>query len=253
MSAAPSSSSCPPCCALSALVKSLLSRWLFSSIGKKTVVAVTGIALLLFVTGHLVGNLTFFLGPDVINAYALKLHSLGAMLWVIRIGLLVVAALHICFAMMVWAENHKAKPQKYAVFAPMKTTVFARTMRLTGLFILAFVIFHLAHFTALVVDPSFAQLKTQLDGREVHDVYRMVVVGFSNPVVSGVYVVAMFLLAMHLSHGIPSLFQTLGVTNQRMRALYEEAGRLFAWVLFLGYVSIPLSILVFGLGKASIP
>lgn len=246
MSAAPSSSDRACGCPLS---NCPLVRWLFSSIGKKTIVALTGTALTLFVIGHLIGNCTFFLGPDAINAYAAKLKGLGPLLWIIRLSLLGIAALHIGFAVLLWAENHRANPQKYAVFAPMQTTVFARTMRLTGLFILAFVVFHLAHFTALVVDPSFATLHTTLEGREVHDVYRMVVIGFSNPVVSAVYIAAMFLLALHLSHGIPSLIQTFGITNKRLRPLYERVGRCIAWLLFLGYSAIPVSILVFGLGK----
>jgi succinate dehydrogenase / fumarate reductase cytochrome b subunit len=233
----------------SALLKLPLVGWLFSSIGKKTVVAVTGLALVLFVVGHLLGNFTIYFGPDVINAYALKLHSLGPLLWVVRLGLLAVVVLHIMFTMLVWAENRRARPQKYAVFAPMRTTVFARTMRLSGLIVLAFVIFHLAHFTAHLVDPAFASYKTDLHGKEVHDVYRMVVVGFANPLVSGFYVLALFLLAMHLSHGVSSLFQTLGVTNRLLRPLLETGARVLAWALFLGYASIPISIVVFGLGK----
>lgn len=232
-----------------ALAKLPLVAWFFSSIGKKTVVALTGTALVLFVIGHLLGNLTIYFGPDVINAYALKLHSLGPLLWVVRLGLLAVVLLHIYFTMLLWAENRKARPQKYAVSAPINTTVFARTMRLSGLIILAFVIFHLAHFTAHLVDPAYSTYTATLHGEEVHDVYRMVIVGFSNPWVSGFYVLALFLLAMHLSHGVSSLFQTLGITNRRMRPLLELGARILAWALFVGYASIPTSILLFGLGK----
>ncbi len=232
------------------LLRIPLIGWFFSSIGKKTIVALTGIALVLFATGHLVGNLTFFLGPDAINTYAVKLQSLGPLLWVIRFGLLAIVGLHIYFTMLLWMENRKARPQKYAVFAPMKTTVFARTMRLSGLFVLAFIVFHLAHFTVRVIDPAYANLHTMLHGEEVHDVYAMVVMGFSNPVISVIYVVALFLLSLHLSHGIASLFQTLGVTNKRFRPLFELAARAVAWLLFLGYSSIPLSILLLGVGKS---
>ena len=160
-------------------------RWFFSSLGKKTVVAVTGLVLVGFVTGHLLGNLTFFFGPDAMNTYAMKLQALGPLLWVVRIGLLVAVGLHIVFTMLLWKENQAATPQKYAVKAPMKTTIFARTMRLTGLIVLAFVAFHLAHFTLWLVNPAFAGYQTLLNGHEVHDVYRMVVVGFQNPFVSG--------------------------------------------------------------------
>jgi len=224
-------------------------NWLFSSLGKKVVVALTGIVLVLFVIGHLVGNLTFFLGPDAINSYAMQLRDLGPLLWVARIGLLVAAGVHIGFTMLLWKENQAARPQKYAVNAPMKTTVFARTMRLTGLIVLAFIAFHLAHFTLFLVNPSYAKLHTELKGHEVHDVFRMVVLGFSNPLVSGFYILSLALVAFHLSHGIGSLFQTLGLSNQTVRPLYENAGRLIAWALFIGYAAIPVSILFFGVGK----
>ena len=211
--------------------------------------AITGIILVSFVVGHLLGNLTIFFGPDLINAYALKLHSLGPLLWVIRLALLATVVLHIGFTMLVWKENLAARPQKYAVNAPIKTTVFARTMRLTGLIVLAFIAFHLAHFTLHLINPSYATLHTDLHGQQVHDVYRMVVLGFSNPFVSGFYILSLALVAFHLSHGIGSLFQTLGLTSQTLRPVYETAGRVVAWVLFAGYAAIPVSVLFFGLGK----
>ena len=226
-----------------------LSAWLFSSIGKKTVVALTGIVLVLFVIGHMVGNLTVFFGPDAINSYAMHLRDLGPLLWLIRCVMLGTVVLHIWFTMLLWKENLAAHPQKYAVFAPIKTTVFARTMRLTGLILLAFIVFHLAHFTLLLVDPGYASYHTNLHGIEVHDVYRMVIVGFRNPFVSIFYIISLALLAFHLSHGIGSLFQTLGVTDQKLRLLYETGAQILAWVLFVGYIAIPVSVLFFGLGN----
>jgi succinate dehydrogenase / fumarate reductase cytochrome b subunit len=100
-----------------------------------------------------------------------------------------------------------------------------------------------------VVDPSYQVMRTQLNGQEVHNVYAMVVKGFSNAPVVAIYVIGLFLLTFHLSHGLSSLFQTLGITNRRIRSNYELAGRAIAWLLFLGYVSIPISVLFFGLGK----
>ena len=217
--------------------------WLLSSIGKKTIVALTGIALVLFVTGHLVGNFTLFLGPDWLNSYAVHLQSLGPLLWVIRLGLLGVVGLHILFTMLLWKENQAARPKKYIASDPIQTTVFARTMRLSGLCVLAFIVFHLAHFTLCVVDPSFKNLHTTLDGHQVHDVYRMVVVGFSNWPLSLIYIGGLFLLMLHLSHGIGSLFQTLGITNRSTRPVIELATKAYAWLLFLGYISIPISVL----------
>ncbi len=224
-------------------------RWLFSSIGKKTIVALTGIALAAFVTGHLLGNFTIFLGPDWINAYAKHLADLGPMLWVIRIALLGILVAHIFFIALLWKENQAARPKKYLASDPIQTTVFARTMRLSGIVVLAFIVFHLAHFTVRIIDPSYQHMDTMLDGHEVHDVFKMVVVGFSNPWIVAVYLIGLFLLTLHLSHGLGSLFQTLGITNRRLRPLLEFVTKAYAWLLFLGYASIPISILVFGLGK----
>jgi succinate dehydrogenase / fumarate reductase cytochrome b subunit len=229
-----------------------LAAWLFSSIGKKTIVAGTGILLVLFLIGHLGGNLTFFFGPEWINSYAKHLHDLGPLLWVIRLGLLAVIALHIFFTMLLWKENHTARPIKYEYKTHVQSSVFARTMRMSGIIILAFVLFHLAHFTLRIVDPAYSQMRTMLDGHEVMDVYRMVVVGFSNPLVSGFYVLSLGLVAFHLSHGVASLFQTLGITNRKLRPVFEKGGQLLAWLLFLGFASIPLSVLVFGLGKEAL-
>ena len=224
-------------------------RWLFSSIGKKTIVALTGIALAVFVTGHLLGNFTIFLGPDWINAYAKHLADLGPMLWVIRLALLGILVAHIFFIALLWKENQAARPKKYLASDPIQTTVFARSMRLSGIIVLAFIVFHLAHFTVRIIDPSYQHMETMLDGHEVHDVFKMVVVGFSNPWIVAVYLIGLFLLTLHLSHGLGSLFQTLGITNRRLRPLLEFVTKAFAWLLFLGYASIPISILVFGLGK----
>ena len=226
--------------------------WLFSSIGKKTIVAVTGVALVAFVIGHLIGNFTIFFGPDAINTYGAKLHSLGPILWLIRAALLGILVAHIYFTMLLWKENHAARPKKYIASNPVGTTVFARTMRLSGLIVLAFIVFHLAHFTVRIIDPSYAKMVTMLDGQQVHDVYKMVVVGFSSGPIVLIYIVGLFLLTFHLSHGIGSLFQTLGVTNRRIRHTYELAGRGLAWALYFGYISIPVSIYFFGLGKGAL-
>ena len=223
--------------------------WLFSSIGKKTVVAITGIVLVLFVIGHMLGNLTVFFGPDTINAYAMHLRDLGPLLWVVRLVMLATVVAHIWFTMLVWKENMAARPQKYAVFAPMETTIFARTMRLTGLFVLAFIVFHLAHFTLFLVNPGYAGFHTDLHGQQVHDVYRMVIVGFRNPFVSIFYIFSLALVAFHLSHGIGSLFQTLGLTDKELRPIYESGALILAWILFVGYISIPVAVLFFGLGN----
>ena len=210
-----------------------------STIGRKWVVALTGIVLVLFVIGHLLGNLSIFLGPDAINSYAQFLQGLGEILWMIRLFLLACVGLHIWFTITLWHENMRARPQKYAVKNDLDTTVYARLMRLSGLVVLAFVLFHLAEFTWQAFTPEYRSWH-DVQGR--HDVYRMVIAGFSNPFVTGFYILAIGLLAMHLSHGIASLFQTLGITTAKMRPVFEKGGRTIAWLLFAGYISIPLAV-----------
>jgi succinate dehydrogenase / fumarate reductase cytochrome b subunit len=214
---------------------------LSSPIGRKWIVAITGIVLVLFVIGHLIGNLSIFLGPDSINSYAHLLENLGELLWLVRGILLLCVVLHIWLTISLWRENMRARPRKYAVKNDLGTTVYARLMRLSGLTVLAFVLFHLAEFTWQSFTPEY---RTWYDARGYRDVYRMVITGFCNPFVSGFYILAIGLLAMHLSHGIASLFQTLGITSVRMRPLFERGGRVIAWLLFAGFVSIPLAVLL---------
>lgn len=225
----------------------LVWRWIFSSIGKKTVVAVTGALLVLFLIGHLLGNMSLYLGQDAINAYAQKLHSLGPLLWVVRLGLLAVFLSHIFFTVLLIAESHRAAGgslKKYAVPASMGATIFVRTMKYTGLIVFAFVVFHLAHFTLGFVQPEAHALRQAMpDGTSRPDVYSMVILGFQNVPISIFYIVSLTLLAFHLSHGIGSLFQTLGIANRRLRPVFEKGGAILAWALWAGYVSIPLSIL----------
>jgi len=213
--------------------------FILSSMGKKLLVAVTGALLAAFLIGHLLGNLSIFLGQDAINTYAQKLRELGELLWIARISLLLAVFVHIWAVICLTLENRKARPIGYAVKAHRQATVFARTMRVTGLVIAAFVV-HLAHFTWQIVNPQYRDLHDAM-GR--HDVYSMVILGFQNPLVSGFYLLALGLLAFHLSHGIASMFQTLGWSTQQTRPAYEFVARIFAWALFAGFASIPLSVL----------
>jgi succinate dehydrogenase / fumarate reductase cytochrome b subunit len=226
-------------------------RWIFSSIGKKTIVAVTGLLLVLFLVGHLLGNFTLFVGQDAINTYAEKLQSLGPLLWVIRLGLLAVFATHIWFTVLLILENRRASGSKYLYKNHMGASVFVRTMKYTGLIVIAFVIFHLAHLTLGFVMPQAYALKEIMpDGTARHDVYSMVILGFQNVPISLFYIVALTLLTFHLSHGISSLFQTFGLSNKKLRPLFDKGGLAVAWLLWAGYVSIPLSVL---LGLVKLP
>jgi succinate dehydrogenase / fumarate reductase cytochrome b subunit len=206
------------------------------------VVAVTGVVLIGFVVGHLIGNLQIFLGPDWVNSYAEHLRELGPFLWVIRIFLLLNVLLHIYYTISLVVENRRARPAGYEEKEHVKATFASRHMALSGLVVLAFIIYHLAHFTVRVTDPRFLLLKA--DPLNRYDVYSMMVYGFQNIFVSAFYVVGMFLLALHLSHGTSSFFQSLGLNDKKMAPRLATAGRLFAWLIFVGYISIPVAVLL---------
>jgi succinate dehydrogenase / fumarate reductase cytochrome b subunit len=212
-----------------------------SSIGRKWVVAITALILVLYVLGHLLGNLQIYMGPDRINTYAKFLHDLGPILWVIRIVLITAFITHIVATIQLARENRLAKPQKYAVASYQRSTLASRTMLVSGLIVLCFVIYHLLQFTLEATDPRFHDLRDSL-GR--HDVYRMLILGFQSPLVSLFYVLGLFLLANHLSHGMASIVQTLGINNRKIAATVLTAGRTLAWLVFAGYVSIPATILL---------
>ena len=223
-----------------------LSAFYRSSVGKKFIVAITGIILILFVVGHLLGNLQIFLGPDWINGYAEHLRELGPFLWVIRVSLLVTVIVHIYVTIRLAIENRRARPQRYREKEHVKATFASRSMVLSGLIILAFLIYHLAHFAVRVTDPRFALLKN--DPLNHYDVYSMMVYGFQNIFVSGFYVLGMFLLALHLSHGSSSFFQSLGLNDKKWTPRLAFGGRILAWAIFVGYTAIPVAVL-FGLVK----
>jgi succinate dehydrogenase / fumarate reductase, cytochrome b subunit len=212
-----------------------------SSIGKKYVVAVTALLLILYVLGHLVGNLQIYLGPDRINAYAKFLHDLGPILWVVRVILLAAFVIHIVATIQLAQENRLAKPQKYAVAGYQRSTMASRTMIVSGLIVLCFVIYHLLQFTLQVTDPEFREVHDSI-GR--HDVYRMLILGFRHPLVSLFYVIALFLLTTHLSHGFASVVQTLGINNRKIANFVSTGGQTLAWIVFAGYISIPVTILL---------
>ena len=212
-----------------------------SSIGKKITVAITGLILIVYVLGHLLGNLQIYLSPDRLNTYAEFLHALGPLLWLIRVFLLAAFVIHIVATVQLTLQNRQAKPQKYAVAGYQKSTVASRTMIVSGLIVLCFVIYHLLHFTVQTTNPEFHELRDSV-GR--HDVYRMVVLGFQQPLISLFYALSLFLLTLHLSHGFASVRQTLGINNRKLAGFVSTGGQTLAWVVFAGYVSIPLSILL---------
>jgi len=206
------------------------------------IVAVTGVILILFVIGHLLGNLQIFLGPEWINAYSQHLRDLGPLLWLIRVFLLTTVILHIYFTILLAIENRRARPEPYIDRHYVKASWASRHMVVSGLVVLAFIIFHLLHFTGRKFNPQFPLLK--LDPLNRYDVYSMMVYGFQNVYVSTFYIVGLLLLTLHLTHGSSSFFQSLGLNNQRVTPRLAIGGRILAWLLFIGYTSIPIAVLL---------
>jgi len=206
------------------------------------VVAVTGIILILFVIGHLLGNLQIFLGPDWVNGYAQHLRDLGPLLWLVRIILLATVIIHICATIRLAIDNRRARPEGYLDQRYVKASWASRHMVVSGLVVLAFIIFHLLHFSGRQFNQKFPLLKN--DPLNHYDVYSMMVYGFQNAYVSAFYLVGLFLLTLHLTHGSSSLFQSLGLNNHKLTPRLALSGRIFAWLLFLGYASIPIAVLL---------
>ena len=190
-----------------------------SSLGKKYVMAVSGCVLFLFVVAHLLGNLQIFLGPEAINRYGFFLQSNVELLWPARIVLLLMLGLHIWSATKVSIENKAARPVAYSNPLPVGSTHASRTMLMSGLIICVFVIYHLLHYTVLVqavnlTGRDFGGKPEFYDALGRHDIFKMMVVGFNNAWVSGFYILGVALLCLHLSHGVSSMFQSLGLKNE---------------------------------------
>jgi succinate dehydrogenase / fumarate reductase cytochrome b subunit len=212
----------------------------------------TGAALLLFVVGHLIGNLQVFLPKERMNAYAHFLHGNPALLWGVRLALLAIVGLHIWAAIVMSAQNKAARPATYAT-APYAASWASRTMLMSGLVIAAFVVYHLLHFTLQV--PAVNLLSSTdrakdfgslvvLNGPQkgYADVHQMLVAGFKQPVVSLAYIVAVGLLCLHLSHGASSMFQSLGLEEGIWRRRLDSGARWLAVLIFLGYAAIPIAV-----------
>jgi succinate dehydrogenase / fumarate reductase cytochrome b subunit len=216
--------------------------------------AFTGLGLTLFVIAHMLGNFQVFLGREALNGYAAALKHMSSLLWIARIGLLVLFVLHIAYGVNLWLANRAARPVMYHFKKYREATLASRTMIVTGLVILAFVLFHLAHYTFGLVqkDPvtgqSFLEMKDPTDLKRA-DVYAMTIYGFRNPVISLLYIVSMALLAFHLSHGVQSLFQSLGLNHPRWFPFLKGLSLVVAVVIFVGNSSMPLAVLLRLIGK----
>ncbi len=218
-------------------------KYLKSSIGAKHVMAVTGLMLVGFILAHMAGNLQVFLGAKALNDYAYKLQSLGPVLWIMRIGLIFIFLLHVSSAMRLVMMNRAARPVKYKMVHTEKSTFASRAMAMSGLIVLAFLVFHLMQFTfgGGPFPEDFNQIDKLTGLTDRHHVYNMVVAGFSRIPVGISYIVAISLLSLHLSHGISSIFQSLGLNHSKYNKLIKMAGPSVALLVLVGNCSMPIA------------
>ena len=220
-----------------------ICKFISSSIGRKIVVALTGLALVLFLAGHLSGNLLIFAGAEAFNTYAAFLHHFlhGAGIWIARVGLLACLVLHVYFTILLTKENRAAR-KKYEYDSTVQASKSSTIMIWSGLTILAFIIFHLLHYT-IRVSPELRMLAN-------HDQqWAMTIRGFQNPLVTLFYIISIGLLCSHLSHGVASIFQTLGLRTQKTAKLIGQLAKAYAVIIFIGFISIPIAITFFGFGE----
>jgi succinate dehydrogenase / fumarate reductase cytochrome b subunit len=216
-----------------------LVRLFGASIGRKLIAATTGALLLVFLFGHMLGNMKVFQGPESLNSYAAWLQG-HPLLWFIRIGLLAVFVIHVYLTVTLAWENRRARPVGYRRYRPGTLSLASRYMFWSGLTIFAFVAYHLLHFTFGVVDPANTRL---LDAQGGLDVYARMVRSFGNPVIAGSYIAAMALLGFHLWHAITSAFQTFGVHHESYQTLIKVGSIILIAALVIGNCSIPIMIL----------
>lgn len=231
---------------------------LLSSLAKKYLMAISGFVFVAYVLVHMAGNLQIFGPPRWINYYAYFLHDElpPVVLWGFRLVLLLALVVHVWMAVLLTKENKSAR-KAYGVKKPVQSTFTQRTMPVTGLILLAFIIFHILHFTVRVVPENYHEILAPttlephghlVDGEQVQiatfDVYSMIIEGFSNVWVAGFYLIAMGLLCMHLSHGVSSMFQSIGVRNERWRYHLHGLSVAYGWVIFIGFASVPAAVLL---------
>jgi succinate dehydrogenase / fumarate reductase, cytochrome b subunit len=213
-----------------------------SSLGRKYIMGLTGFGLVGFTIIHMLGNLQIFVGSDTLNEYAKLLKSSSEILWTFRIGLLLMVVLHIAAAVSLVMDNRKARGNAYVKEKSMASWA-SRTMALSGLVVMSFVIFHILHFTVGVIGADYSAHHLQ-DHEGRADVYRMVVEGFSNPWISFFYILSVGLLCWHLSHGVSSMFQSLGLRNARSAYFLDKSAWALSGLVFLGMAAVPAAVLL---------
>ncbi len=217
-----------------------LTRFFLSAVGSKVVMAATGLGLFLFVVGHLAGNLLAYVGRDAFNNYAITLKSNAILLWGARSALLIGVPLHVLTAIRTVQLNRAARPVPYAFDNKSPARTAAKTMMLSGLVVLVYFLYHLAHFTLHLTGPQPAS--TLADGN--FDAYSMLVMGFQQPLIALLYIGAQVLLAAHLSHGVYSIFQHLGFWGSKWTPFLKNASLVAGYGICAAFASIPLAVLL---------
>jgi succinate dehydrogenase cytochrome b subunit len=221
---------------------SWLSDRLNSSIGKKFIMAITGLSLILFLVIHLLNNLLLFLGPEIFNENVARLEAIKPLVRVIEFVLALIFIFHIYNAIKLYFENKKANPQKYAINANSEnSTFYSRFMNVTGSIILLFLLYHLWTFWM-----SFNFGAHPIDGS--HPFYAIVQNTFANPLVSIFYIIVMVVLGFHLNHSFQSAFQTMGWHHKKYTPIVEKIGTIIALIMTIGFASIPVFFYLASLG-----
>ncbi|MFN3395845.1 MAG: succinate dehydrogenase cytochrome b subunit [Thermodesulfovibrionales bacterium] len=214
-------------------------RVIKSYISKKIVMAITALIMLFYLIAHLLGNLLIFKGPSGINAYAMTLREFGLLLWTIRIIMFVAFLIHLIFAIQLTIENKKARPLSYKSKKNLRSTFASRNMIWTGVIIALYLIYHLLNFTFPVINSTFSR---NIDVLQRPDIFSMVFMNFKKSDVYIIYATGLIALGLHLSHGVQSLFQTLGLNNEYTLPVMVKAAIVVSLILLIGFLSIPTSI-----------
>jgi succinate dehydrogenase / fumarate reductase cytochrome b subunit len=207
-------------------------------IGKKLVMAASGVVLVLYIFGHLAGNLQIYAGPERLNAYAGFLHAHTGLLWVARAVMMAAVGLHVWSSFLLWLDKRRARPIGYVKKDDVPASYASRTMMWSGPIVGAFVVFHILHLTAGGV-PGLA-LREPVEGQ--YFAYQNVVGGFQHPMVALAYVVAIVLLTMHLYHGLWSMFQSVGISHPRYTPALKRTAHAVSILVAASYISIPVSV-----------
>jgi succinate dehydrogenase / fumarate reductase cytochrome b subunit len=212
-----------------------LCRFLGSTVGAKVLMAATGVVLFGYVVGHVSGNMLIFAGREAINKYSEFLHTSPFLLWGTRVVLLASVLVHVWASIRLTKLKADARPVPYAVKEPRGSTYAARTMMWSGPILALFVVYHILHLTTGTVHREF---------NPYGDVYHNLVTGFRNPLASGIYIVAMLALALHLSHGVWSMLQTVGVNRPHWEKGLRRLAVLFGVLVSLGFIAVPVAVLL---------